>query len=138
MGCAISNAILNPCLNGTHLGRQIYAHLCNDVIDIRQFYLWKGQLKPGERSVQLTISEFSCLCHIPDPYHWLSDPDSEETKEFVNAQNEVTVPYLESVKERSQIKEKTSVAVHNTAVQHPLSTVSPDSNPTIMVLQTEA
>ncbi|GFX42937.1 hypothetical protein TNCV_5073011 [Trichonephila clavipes] len=32
----------------------------------------------------------------------------------------------------------TSVAVHNAAVQHPLSTVSPDSNPTIVVLQTDA
>ncbi|GFW87929.1 endonuclease-reverse transcriptase [Trichonephila clavipes] len=33
---------------------------------------------------------------------------------------------------------RTSVAVHNAAVQHPLSTVSPDSNPTIVVFQTDA
>ncbi|GFY12341.1 hypothetical protein TNCV_284441 [Trichonephila clavipes] len=33
---------------------------------------------------------------------------------------------------------RTSVAVHNAAVQHPLSTVSPDSNLTIGVLQTDA
>ncbi|GFY27519.1 hypothetical protein TNCV_2071391 [Trichonephila clavipes] len=32
----------------------------------------------------------------------------------------------------------TSVVVHNAAAQHPLSTVSPDSNPTIVVLQTDA
>ncbi|GFV65641.1 hypothetical protein TNCV_1051321 [Trichonephila clavipes] len=33
---------------------------------------------------------------------------------------------------------RTSVAVHNAAVQHSLSTVSPDSKPTIVVLQTDA
>ncbi|GFS52198.1 hypothetical protein TNCV_4849511 [Trichonephila clavipes] len=31
---------------------------------------------------------------------------------------------------------RTSVEVHNASVQHPLSTVSPDTNPTIVVLQT--
>ncbi|GFW63455.1 hypothetical protein TNCV_401211 [Trichonephila clavipes] len=36
------------------------------------------------------------------------------------------------------IRCRTSVEVHNAAVQHPLSTVSPDSNPTIVVLQTDA
>ncbi|GFU85612.1 uncharacterized protein TNCV_1719031 [Trichonephila clavipes] len=33
---------------------------------------------------------------------------------------------------------RTSVVVRNAAVQHPLSTVSPDSSPTIVVLQTDA
>ncbi|GFU72959.1 uncharacterized protein TNCV_4636931 [Trichonephila clavipes] len=33
---------------------------------------------------------------------------------------------------------RTSVVVHNAAVQHPLSTVSPDSNLTIVMLQTDA
>ncbi|PRD28836.1 UNVERIFIED_CONTAM: hypothetical protein NCL1_31251 [Trichonephila clavipes] len=33
---------------------------------------------------------------------------------------------------------RTSVVVHNAAVQHPLSTMSPDSNPTIVLLQKDA
>ncbi|GFW41543.1 hypothetical protein TNCV_4034601 [Trichonephila clavipes] len=33
---------------------------------------------------------------------------------------------------------RTIVVVHNSDLQHPLSTVSPDSNPTIVVLQTDA
>ncbi|GFT48468.1 uncharacterized protein TNCV_3822531 [Trichonephila clavipes] len=33
---------------------------------------------------------------------------------------------------------RTSVVVYNAAVQHPLSSMSPDSNPTIVVLQTDA
>ncbi|GFV29728.1 hypothetical protein TNCV_3668201 [Trichonephila clavipes] len=36
------------------------------------------------------------------------------------------------------VGQRTSMVVHNTAVQHPLSTVSPESNPTIVVLQTDA
>ncbi len=39
---------------------------------------------------------------IPDPYAWLEDPDSEETKKFVKEQNDVTFPYLQNC----EVKEK--------------------------------
>uniref|UniRef100_A0A7S4HME6 Prolyl endopeptidase n=1 Tax=Vannella robusta TaxID=1487602 RepID=A0A7S4HME6_9EUKA len=43
---------------------------------------------------------------ICDPYRWMEDPDGEETKEFVKAQQAVTTPFLESLDSRDEVREK--------------------------------
>ncbi|MBC7791072.1 MAG: S9 family peptidase, partial [Anaerolineae bacterium] len=43
---------------------------------------------------------------IADPYRWLEDTDSPETRAWVEAQNRVTFEYLASVPERDAIKER--------------------------------
>lgn len=43
---------------------------------------------------------------IPDPYRWLEDDHSEETKQWVDEQNKVTFGYLEKIPFRQQMKER--------------------------------
>jgi prolyl oligopeptidase len=43
---------------------------------------------------------------VADPYRWLEDDNSAETKAWVEAQNEVTFAYLESIPERAAISNR--------------------------------
>jgi prolyl oligopeptidase len=41
---------------------------------------------------------------VADPYRWLENPDSPETKAWVDAQNQVTFSYLQSIPERELLQ----------------------------------
>ena len=43
---------------------------------------------------------------VPDPYRWLEDDNSDETKAWVAAQNKVTFDYLEQIPERAEFRER--------------------------------
>ena len=43
---------------------------------------------------------------VPDPYRWLEDIDSEETQEWIKAQNAVTMDYLEGIPSREKIRKR--------------------------------
>ena len=56
------------------------------------------------RDESLTEDHFGT--NVADPYRWLEDPDGEETREFVAAQNEITQPYLEACEVRDKFKDR--------------------------------
>ena len=43
---------------------------------------------------------------VADPYRWLEDPDSDETRAWVKAENKVTFGYLEQIPARAKIKKR--------------------------------
>jgi prolyl oligopeptidase len=43
---------------------------------------------------------------VADPYRWLEDDNSDETKAWVKAQNEVTFGYLKAIPQRAKIRER--------------------------------
>lgn len=43
---------------------------------------------------------------VPDPYRWLEDLDSEETRKWIEEQNKITFEFLEKIPEREEIRER--------------------------------
>lgn len=64
----------------------------------------KPLVYPASRQVD-QVDDYKGV-QVPDPYRWLEDPDSDETKAWVEAQNEVTFGYLGEIPAREQIKQR--------------------------------
>ena len=43
---------------------------------------------------------------VADPYRWLEDPDSAETRAWVEAENKVTFDYLAKIPQRTALRER--------------------------------
>lgn len=63
-------------------------------------------LKPYPEVRKDTVSDDYFGTKVNDPYRWLEDDKSEETAEWVKAQNEVTFDYLSQIPYREQIKNR--------------------------------
>ena len=54
----------------------------------------------------MSVCRTVLLIQIVDPYRWLEDADAEDTKQYVDAQNAVTVPFLEKCSLRTRLNER--------------------------------
>src|SRR5688500_20195667 len=43
---------------------------------------------------------------VPDPYRWLEDPDTPESRAWIEAQNKLTFGYLEKLPQRARMKQR--------------------------------
>jgi len=68
----------------------------------------KPTVKPLEYPFTRTVEHFDDYngVKVADPYRWLEDDNSPETKAWVERENKVTFGYLETIPERSKIKER--------------------------------
>ncbi|KAF6029085.1 PREP [Bugula neritina] len=57
---------------------------------------------PAARRDETVTNDFHGIT-IQDPYRWLEDPDSTETKTFVNEQNALSNPYIHSYQHRELV-----------------------------------
>jgi len=44
--------------------------------------------------------------NVADPYRWLEDPDSPESREWIEAENKITFDYLSKLPARGKIRER--------------------------------
>jgi len=59
---------------------------------------------PATKKVDVVDDYFGTK--VPDPYRWLEDDNSEETKKWVEEENKVTFAYLEKIPFREKIRQR--------------------------------
>jgi prolyl oligopeptidase len=64
----------------------------------------KPMTYPSSRKINQVDSYHGTL--VADPYRWLEDPDSEQTRAWIEAQNKVTFGYLQQISSREKIKQR--------------------------------
>lgn len=66
----------------------------------------ESRLLPYPDTHKSDVTDIYFGTEVPDPYRWLEDDLSEQTAEWVAAQNNVTFHYLEQIPFRNQIRER--------------------------------
>jgi prolyl oligopeptidase len=99
------SAVLMGCTNANHSKQQVTP---SGGTSITGNQLQKMNLSyPKTRKGDVTDSYFGT--QVADPYRWLEDDMSSETKQWVKAENAVTQAYLAQVPSRDKLKERLKV-----------------------------
>ena len=102
-------------LNHNELGTAFREYLKSfvDLINCRSNERVQGRVSPAVigRNVNIRTRKDDQVddyhgTKVADPYRWLEDDNSAETLAWVNAQNQVTLNYLEQIPYRSQLKQR--------------------------------
>jgi prolyl oligopeptidase len=69
---------------------------------------WAGSGRTPDYPETAALEHYETLhgVRVPDPYRWLEDLNSEETRKWIKAQNRVTFGYLEMIQERTSIRQR--------------------------------
>ncbi|KAH8246746.1 hypothetical protein KR038_004450 [Drosophila bunnanda] len=97
--------ILPKALPRNYLHRSLPLH-CNTADDHPLSALPKSLIAYPVARKDETVSEDFHGTEIKDVYRWLEDPDSAETEAFVNAQNNISQPFLENGEQWKKINAK--------------------------------
>lgn len=76
-------------------------------------------LYPETKKTDVTDTYFGV--EVPDPYRWLEDDNSEETTDWVKAQNKVTFEYLNKIPFRENLKQRLSAIWNYEKIDAPFS-----------------
>src|SRR5204862_130014 len=76
------------------------------VISLRCFHFSPASEKPAVPTRHVDQVDDYHGTKVADPFRWLEDDNSAETKAWVEAQNKVTFGYLDQIPERKAIKER--------------------------------
>ena len=77
--------------------------LCLISAGITQQMIKPNNYPPARKSDQ--VDDYHGV-KVADPYRWLEDLDSEETRNWVEAENKLSFGYLAAIPERNMLKER--------------------------------
>uniref|UniRef100_A0A6E8VZ53 Prolyl endopeptidase n=1 Tax=Anopheles coluzzii TaxID=1518534 RepID=A0A6E8VZ53_ANOCL len=96
---AAKSGLFSSALRRTQFGRLAMPEAAAAAAEARQF------VYPAARRDESVVEEFHGV-KIADPYRWLEDPDAEETQAYVEKQNEISKPFLDTCPEWKKLNEK--------------------------------
>ena len=91
--------------------KNFFTNTAIGILSLTTFNMLQAQVMPRKMDYPITRKDPSVIddyhgTKVADPYRWLEDDNSDETKAWVKAQNKVTFDYLEKIPFRKTIHDR--------------------------------